>query len=155
MKAPWKDGVWVAARIFVGLVFAYAGFAKLLEPSANFEATLLRYGVLTPASIPWIARIVPWLEWILGGFLIAGYAPRLTSVGTAALAVSFLATLTSSKLFLESGTSDCGCFGGGGLHLSLHQIFAVDLVSLAICLRLAALKRFPMSLHSILLKEKG
>ena len=126
--------LWICARIFVGLVFAYAGLAKLLEPSANFEAALLRYGVFSPAWIPWIAQIVPWLEWLLGSLTVVGYSPRLASAGISLLSLAFLVTLGSSGLLLEAGQIDCGCFGRSGLHLSVRQIFLVDLVSFAVSL---------------------
>ena len=144
--------LWIFARVFVGSVFVYAGLTKLLEPAANFEAALLKYGVFSPALIFWMARIVPWVEWILGSFLVLGYAPRFTARASALLCLAFLVTLGSSRLFLEAGGTDCGCFGNLGLHLNVRQIFVVDLVNLALLLRIAFLKEFPGSVHSFLLK---
>lgn len=146
---------WVWARIFVGLVLAYAGLSKLLEPSVYFEAVLLKYGVFSPKWIPWIAKIVPWIEWLLGGFLIIGYAPRITAMATLLLCLGFLVTLGSTRLILSAGGSDCGCFGHSGLHLSLRQIFVIDLLSLVFMLRIVFLKEFPLSLHALLVKRKG
>lgn len=151
-----SDRVWWLLRIFVGLVLAYAGFTKLLEPAANFEASLLKYGVFSPKWIPWMAQIVPWLEWLLGCLLIVGYAPRLVAFGASLLTLSFIVTLASSRLLLESGNSDCGCFGHSGLvHLTMRQIFLVDLFSLAVNLRILFLEKFPLTLHSFLLKRKA
>lgn len=147
--------MWSCARITVGLILAYAGLSKLLEPAAYFEESLLKYGVFSPRWIPWIAQVVPWLEWIIGSFLVVGYAPRLAAVGASGLSLSFLVTLGSSRLFLEAGGSDCGCFGQTGLHLSLYQIFIVDLASFAVALRLSFMKDFPLTLHSFLLKGRG
>lgn len=144
---------WALARILVGLIFAYAGFAKLLEPAANFEATLLKYGVFPPAWIPLLARSVPWAEWILGSFLIVGFAPRASAALASLLSLSFLITLGASRLFLESGGTDCGCFGQGGLHLNLRQIFAVDLASLVVLIRIALFRSHPWTLDAFLLKQ--
>lgn len=152
-KASWF--FWAAARVFVGLIFAYAGFAKLLEPAANFEATLLKYGVFPPGWIPLVARTVPWAEWILGSFLVVGYAPRWSAVTSSLLSLSFLVTLGSSRLFLESGGADCGCFGQGGLRLNLRQIFVVDLASLVILIRIALFRSHPWTLDAFLLKRTG
>lgn len=140
----------MAARMLVGLFFAYAGAAKLLEPAANFEAALTKYGVLSPLWVPWIARILPWVEWLGGSFLIVGYAPRFTSALLSLLSLVFLVGLSSSPLFLESGGSDCGCFGQSGLHLTVRQIFFVDLVNFVLTLRMAFLKSWPGTLHSFL-----
>ena len=155
MKWNKDKRVWLVVRVLVGLIFAYGGFSKLIEPAANFEAALMKYGVFSPHWIPWIARIVPWLEWILGCLFMVGYLPRFTAAGLAVLAVSFLVTLGSSRLFLSSGDTDCGCFGAAGLHLSLHQVFLLDLFSFAAVLRLFFFKTYLFSLHSLLLKEKG
>lgn len=152
MKSP---RLWWLLRVFVGLVFAYAGFTKLLEPSANFEAALLKYGVFSPQWIPWMAQSVPWVEWVLGSLLIVGYAPRLVSTGTSLLSLAFLMTLGSSRLLLESGSTDCGCFGQSGLHLTLRQVFLLDLFSLVVSLRIFFLEKFPLTVHSLLLKLKG
>ena len=144
------------ARIATGLVFAYAGWIKLTEPTANFESVLLRYGIISPEWIPWIARILPWGEWLLGSFLVVGFLPRLAAFGVSLLAVLFLVTLTSTKAFLEAGGMDCGCFGRSGLiHLSVRQIFFVDLVCLVLALRISLFKDFPGSLHSFLLKGRA
>lgn len=151
-----KARYWVAVRILVGFIFAYAGAAKLLEPAANFEAVLLRYGVFSPAWIPWLARTVPWFEWLMGSFLVLGYAPRLAAGAISFLALCFLVTLGSSPLFLQSGGTDCGCFGQSGfLHLTLRQIFAVDLVSFVAGLRLAFLEDPPWSFDALLVKRRG
>lgn len=146
---------WMLARFLAGLIFAYAGLSKLLEPAANFEATLLRYGVYPPDWIPWMAQVIPWMEWLLGSSLVVGYAPRLSAVASAVLSLAFIVTLTSSHLFLEAGGTECGCFGRSGLHLSLRQIFLVDLCIFLVSLRLSFLKEFPFTLDAILLKRQG
>lgn len=138
----------------MGVIFAYGGWSKLTEPVANFEATLWKYGVFPPSWIPALARIVPWLEWLLGCFLIVGYATRLAALGTGLLSLGFLITLGASPIFVEAGNTDCGCFGSAGLRLSVRQIFIVDLMALVITARLVWLKRFAGSLDGWLLKPK-
>ena len=137
MKIGWRSEFLFLARLAAGGILAYAGWEKLTEPAAVFEAALLKYGVLSPAWVPWVSRILPWAEWLLGCFLVAGYATRLTASGAGFLFLSFLVTLTSSPLFLESGGSDCGCFGNSSFRLTVHQIFFVDLAGLGISLKLA------------------
>lgn len=153
MKWNSDPRLWCAIRILVGIIFAYGGLSKLLEPSANFEASLMKYGVFPPRWIPWIAGIAPWLEWVLGSFFILGYLPRFAGTGLVLLSFSFLMTLGSSRIFLISGDTDCGCFGVGGLPLSLHQVFLLDLMSFAASLRLVFLNDFPFSLQSFILKK--
>lgn len=156
MKISRGGAFWIVARIFVGFIFAYAGLAKLLEPAANFEAVLLKYGIFAPSWIPGLARIVPWIEWFVGCFLMAGYLPRWAAASASLVALAFLVTLGSSELLLKSGGTDCGCFGQSGwLHFSLRQIFAVDLVNFVLALRLSFSTSFPFSLHGFLVKGNG
>ena len=147
--------LWVLARIAVGLFLAFAGFTKLLEPVANFEAALFKYGVFPPPVIPIFSHAVPWLEWILGSFLVLGYAPRTSAAASAFLTLGFLIVLGSSDLLLTSGKTGCGCFGRFGPALTLRQIFVIDFVNLAVLLRLAFLKEHPFSLHGFLVKGRG
>ena len=154
MKLSGREKFWVAARILVGFVVAYAGFSKLTEPSANFEAALLRYGVFSPALIPILAKTVPWFEWIFGSFLMLGYAPRFSAVIVTSLYLGFLVALSSSQIFLAAGNTDCGCFGSSGwLHLSVRQIFIVDLAGFLLAAGLARQPIFPWSLHGFLVKQ--
>lgn len=141
--------IWVLLRIFVGFIFAYAGFSKLLEPAVNFEVTLIRYGVFPLTWIPLMARVIPWLEWILGCFFILGYRLKATALAISLLGLSFLVTLGSSNLFLSSGESPCGCFGAHGLKLTLHQIFLLDLFSLIVALRIYFLQDMPFTIYSL------
>lgn len=144
---------WVFLRIFVGFIFAYAGFSKLLEPVVNFEASLMRYGVFPPLWIPFMARTIPWLEWILGCFFILGYRLRETALGICLLSLSFLVVLGSSNLFLSAGESPCGCFGVHGVRLTLHQIFLLDLFSFITALRIYLMKEMPFTLYSLFIKQ--
>lgn len=152
----WKGDelFWCLARIGVGLLFAYAGLTKLLEPAANFEAALEKYGVFSPLIIPWIVRILPWFEWIFGSFLVIGYATRLSAAMTALLSLGFLVTLASSPLFTGTTGAKCGCFGSLGPQLTIHQIFLLDLFSLGVSLRFMTPKHSVGSLDSLLLKGK-
>ena len=155
MKATRNELFWCIARVLVGLIFAYAGLAKLLEPVENFEAALLRLGVLSPAWIPWVARTIPWIEWILGVFFVLGYFPRVSGAGLCLLSLMFVVVLSSSRLFVTAGGTDCGCFGSSFLlRLTIHQVFILDLVNFSVLIRLLFLKNFPLSLESMWWKEE-
>lgn len=142
---------WFLARIFVGLVFAYAGFTKLTEPIENFRGVLAQYEVIPYALLPFIAFVVPWLELIAGVFMILGYAPRLAAIATTFLCLNFLIVLGASNALLDSGSKDCGCFGEGSLiHLTVHQIFVLDFLNMLLSLKLASRKFHPLSLDNLL-----
>src|SRR5690242_12168857 len=72
--------VWpvLVCRLAVGLLFAAAGIAKLLEPG-SFTATLLAYAVLPVGLIRPLALTLPWLEVLVGVYLLAGFFARLAA----------------------------------------------------------------------------
>ena len=130
-------GFWVLARLAVGVVFAYAGFMKLIEPVENFQAVIAAYRIVPPALAPIAARAVPWLEWLAGACLVLGYLPRTSAGVVSLLSAAFSVLLAAGLLGGKGLPHDCGCFGASGLHLSPPQALALDLVSLALALRLA------------------
>lgn len=136
-------------RVFVGLVFAYAGFAKLTEPVQNFEYIVSSYGVIPEALVPAVALVMPWIEWIFGMYMILGYLPQLTSVVLAACSAGFIGIILLSGV-LWKGPSTCGCFGEGGPQLLVQQVFLIDIGNLLFAIRLALLKDHPFSLDSLL-----
>jgi hypothetical protein len=63
--------------------------------------------------------------------------------------------LGSGNILLgASGGMSCGCFGEGGLHLSVRQIFFLDLFDLAIGLKLFSVKNHVWSLDAWLKKQR-
>ncbi|MDP3920330.1 MAG: MauE/DoxX family redox-associated membrane protein [Candidatus Omnitrophota bacterium] len=119
--------LWFLARVFVGLVYAYAGFSKLMEPVENFRGAITQFEVLPMPIIPMVAHVLPWVELIVGIFLILGYAPRLSAAGLAVLSGMFLVVLGTSKFVVGSFGLTCGCFGERGIQLSFTQIFLLDI----------------------------
>jgi len=142
-----KNCFWLVARLFVGALFAYAGFMKLTEPIGNFELSLANYPLLPESLIPLIAAVVPWCEWIFGMFLILGYVPRLSSLVICGFLVTFLLMLATGPLFGSVQVEDCGCFGQGGLKLTPKSAFFIDLTALIVGINLIIRKQFPLSLY--------
>jgi uncharacterized membrane protein YphA (DoxX/SURF4 family) len=141
--------IWFLTRVFVGTVFAYAGLSKLMEPVENFAAVLGNYDLIPVFLVGIFARLVPWMEWVLGGFLVVGYAPKQVARIMAAMTGVFLGTLVYS--FLTGGSdSDCGCFGSSGIQLSKKQMFILDIVDFAILLRLSFMDRFSFSADGLI-----
>jgi uncharacterized membrane protein YphA (DoxX/SURF4 family) len=146
--------LWTVLRVLIGVLFAYAGFSKLLEPMENFAAVLSSYEIIPTFAVVPIAILLPWIEWICGCLLLVGYAPRQTAVILAAVTFAFLTVLAISFFTGSFEGRDCGCFGEGGLHLSTRQVFVMDLINFSILLRLFFLRSFPWSLDALLKSEK-
>lgn len=122
-----RNFLWILARLFVGLVFAYAGWTKLIEPMENFRGVVAQYEVIPYIFVPAIALILPWLEFIFGIFLIVGYTTRLSALILALISLGFVLLITATFFKTGQFPSDCGCFGKGSLiHLTGWQVLLLD-----------------------------
>jgi len=143
----------ILARLFLGLVFAAAGFSKLMEPVENFRGIISQYEVIPYALTPWIAALLPWIELIFGVFTIAGYLTRLSVLVLGLLSLGFLLVLGSSHVLLGSIPMGCGCFGATSpIHLSVRQVFVLDLFDVFLAFKLFSEKPHVFSLDCLLKK---
>jgi len=97
----------LAVRIFLGLLFIYAGSIKIIDPQ-GFADILRGYDILPLFSLNIMALVLPWVEILLGAALIMPFWRG----GTALLAlflfcVFFLAVSTALVRGLDV---ECGCF---------------------------------------------
>ena len=60
----------ILIRVVVGGVFVYSGWHKLMAPIENFIAVLQGYQFLPSPLVSAVAFLVPWLEFIVGAFLL-------------------------------------------------------------------------------------
>ena len=105
---PWLG---TAARVLLGVVWAWAAVAKMGDPAASVRA-VRAYDLLPEWLAKGVGYGLPFLEIGLAVLLIAGLATRLAAVLSSALLVVFLAGIISAA---SRGLQiECGCFGGGG-----------------------------------------
>jgi len=97
----------LVTRLILGGVFIYASVDKIIHPAAFSEA-VYNYQILPDVLINLTAIVLPWLELILGAFLILG----LWLPGAALLSNLLLVTFFGALMFnLARGLDiDCGCF---------------------------------------------
>lgn len=138
-------------RMFLGLIFLYSGFIKLMEPVENFQGGMAAYEIIPYAVIPFLARVIPWIEFLFGSFLILGYLPRVSALVLAAMSWSFVLLIATTRIVTGALPADCGCFGEGSLlHLKPYQVLIMDVGNTLIGIRLALLKVHPFSLAAFL-----
>ena len=108
-RGQWKqDGFFaLIARLILGIVFIYASIDKILHPGAFAEA-VYNYQILPDALINLTAIILPWLELLLGVFLVL----RVFLPGAVLLSNLLLVTFFGAMSFnLARGLDiNCGCF---------------------------------------------
>jgi uncharacterized membrane protein YphA (DoxX/SURF4 family) len=97
-------------RIFLGGIFIYAGYTKAENP-LQFAVAVEGYQLLSPGSVIWVVKILPWLEIILGIALISGIKIRYTAGFAGAFLTFFIGVMVVT--FLRGIEVDCGCFGVG------------------------------------------
>ena len=95
-------------RITIGGIFLTAGLAKISDP-VRFMFTLREFNLFPKTVIPFLAIYLPWLELLLGLFLVMGLLYRTSALMLACL--NFLFTLAILSVILRGIVVDCGCFG--------------------------------------------
>ncbi len=94
-------------RVILGIIFIYASYDKILDP-AGFSKNIHNFHV-TPIAVENLAAlIIPWLELIIGVFLIFGLFLEGTTSIIIALLVFFIAIL--SQAVFRGIDVHCGCF---------------------------------------------
>ncbi|HOG23648.1 MAG TPA: DoxX family membrane protein [Candidatus Omnitrophota bacterium] len=151
MKRESSYTILFLGRLLIGLIFAYSGYTKLVEPVENFQAAIAAYEIIPYVFIPWIARLIPWIEFIFGVFVIVGYLTRISAAMLAAMSWSFVMVIALTWLVTGSIPADCGCFGEGSfVHFPAYQIFILDVISTLIGIRLCLMRSHPLSLDALL-----
>ncbi len=152
----WDDKLFFLGRVFLGLIFAYSGYTKLMEPVENFRGAMAAYEIIPYFVIPLLAYVIPWIEFIFGIFLLLGYLSRVSALVLAGMSASFVLLILITKIVTGIVPADCGCFGEGSLiHLSAAQVFFMDILNTFIGVRLAFFKNPSLSLDSLLKRETG
>lgn len=94
-------------RLFLGAVFLYASYDKILNPEA-FAKAVYNYQILPDIAVNLAALALPWLELLLGVCLIAGvWLPGATLISSGLMAV-FIGALAFN--LMRGLDIQCGCF---------------------------------------------
>lgn len=102
----WAGG-YRSARLFLGLVFVYASYDKILNPAA-FAQAIDNYQILPALFVNPAAVVLPWLELIIGILLAAGrWVPGASFLSTALMGVFLTALVFNQARGLDV---HCGCF---------------------------------------------
>lgn len=96
-----------AARLFTGGLFIYAGVPKIMDPTA-FAHAIYKYQILPDYLVNLTAIVLPWLETITGGFLVAGI--WVTGAALAANLMLYIFATALVTTLVRGLNIDCGCF---------------------------------------------
>jgi putative oxidoreductase len=133
----------LASRIVLGGVFLVAGATKIPAPGA-LAAAIRSYELPLPEWVVSLsAHALPYLEVLLGLYLLAGLFTKISAWATNGLTLLFLLALLQGVV--RGLEIDCGCFGssaGETSNLWLAAARDVGLLALGLHVALAPLGRF-------------
>jgi uncharacterized membrane protein YphA (DoxX/SURF4 family) len=96
-----------SSRVILGFIFIYAAIDKIYNP-ATFAKVIYHYRVLPVELINLAAIIMPWLELILGIFLVFGLWIKTSSALAGIFTFIFIILMGSA---MARGLNiECGCF---------------------------------------------
>ena len=114
MKAVVKYQPWITLlfRLILGGVLFVAGAVKVSDPYGS--ATSVRAYQMLPVDLAnLLGFTLPFIEIVIGAFLIAGVLVRVMASVGAILMVAFIIAI--GQAWARGISLDCGCFGKGGL----------------------------------------
>ena len=141
-------------RIIIGGIFLISGLAKISDP-IRFMLTLREFSLFPEIIILFAAIYLPWLEFILGLFILLGILYRTSSLILACLNLSF--TLAILSLILRGIEVDCGCFGLLADMLKLPDMADMktvvrNIIFIGICFSIFKIKKTRFSLEGYFFK---
>jgi uncharacterized membrane protein YphA (DoxX/SURF4 family) len=95
-------------RLAIGAIFLVAGVSKVGH-AAEFAAQIAGFQLLPQAVIAPMALVLPFLEILLGGYLVVGLFTRASAWVAVALLFAFDAAIASAVV--RGMSVSCGCFG--------------------------------------------
>jgi uncharacterized membrane protein YphA (DoxX/SURF4 family) len=120
-------------RVILGIIFIYASYDKILDPS-SFSKNIHNFHI-TPIAVENLAAlIIPWLELIIGVFLIFGLFLEGTTSIIITLLIFFIVIL--SQAIFRGIDVHCGCFksavdaGTSDLRMELIKRTGEDIIYL-------------------------
>lgn len=97
-----------AFRFLVGFIFLIAAIPKIADPS-SFVKSIEAYQLIPTIFINLTALFIPWVELLIGLFLLVGVMLRGSAILSAGLFAAFSIIIAIS--LLRGLSIDCGCFG--------------------------------------------
>lgn len=115
----------VVIRIVMGVMMIYSGFIKALDPIV-FESIIMKYNIIPNFFAPYPAIVLPYLEIIIGIFLVIGMRVKASAFLSMGLMVMFAVFIAINIARGES--FDCGCFRFDWLGLGISETISYTLL---------------------------
>jgi len=120
--------MYVILRIIIGSIFLVSSLGKILSPYQNFLYVVQAYQLLPSAGEVLAAQIFPWIELIIGTFVLLGLWTPWALRGALVLFGIFV-VVVGQALIRGLPLENCGCFGEW-IHLKPQTVIIMDSLSL-------------------------
>ncbi len=110
-RAVMRNRYWLAvgSSIILGVIFITTGASKIVDPTEFL--TMLGYSALLPLKLQvLVGRWLPWVELVLGLFLVIGISVKFMAGVSSLLVIGFIFQ-NSWIIELRLETDECGCMG--------------------------------------------
>ena len=126
-KLTQNSWIELAIRWFLGAIFIYSSYHKIIEPE-QFAKIIYGYYLFPDFTINLIAIILPFLELYTGLFLVLGIYPRTAAL--IILIMLFIFIIAISINLVRGVEFDCGCFSFGetGYTSSARRLLVRDIL---------------------------
>jgi uncharacterized membrane protein YphA (DoxX/SURF4 family) len=105
--SPWMVWLWRVLRVILGSVFICASVEKIIHPE-QFAYAISNYKLLPVELVNFFALLIPWLEAVVGIFLIVGLFEWVSLTLYNGMMIMFMIAIVIS---LSRGLNiSCGCF---------------------------------------------
>lgn len=130
-------------RTFIGVLFIFYGVAKVADPS-HFANEIGNYDMMPEIIVQLMALIIPWIELIVGLFLLFGVYQNENGAIATGLLIVF--TLAVAIAFARGLDINCGCSGSNaGQKVGWLKIAEnIGLIILTLALSLTKASRFKL-----------
>lgn len=129
----------VIVRLFIGSLLVFASTQKLFFPYQNFLYIVESYQIFPATLSQLIVFIFPWIELIVGVFLILGLWLKWILRAALLIFAGFI-IIVAQAVIRDLPIKDCGCFGEW-FSLPLYGILTVD--SLVLLMTIGLLFNIP------------
>lgn len=126
-----KKIILVALSTLVGLVFIASGYFKLY-PIENLEYAIMDTGLVGFNLAPFFAKLLIWIELMLGIFLILRIDFNGLVLWTTILMLTVFSIYLSMSLFKGQNQENCGCFGDF-IELSTRDSLLKNMLLIVFC----------------------
>ena len=145
--------VTLLSRLVLGGVFLVAGITKAFD-AGGFASSIRSYELGLPEWFVSLSAFgLPYLEILVGAYLIVGLFTNISAWATNAMMIVFILALLQGAL--RGLEIDCGCFGGATTEESpsLWSAFARDIGLLALGLHIAFAPTGRFSVDALLRRD--